>query len=246
MPQKTALIIGGSGGIGSAIVKRLLDEGFYVCATYAHASDRMEALRDELRGKAVAFYPLDLLDGSGVKAAMRLIRVEHPQLDAVVYGPTLPIVHTPLLESAWRDFESHIAVQVQGIWQIVQALQSQFVAGNPTRFVIILTEYCIGKPPRGLAAYITAKYALMGFAKIMSVELSRYRCTVNMISPGMVKTDLLSEVPSKLIELSSQQNPLHRIAEPNDVAAAAAFLCSEDTSYLNGINIVINGGQLMI
>ena len=85
----------------------------------------------------------------------------------------------------------------------------------------------------------------MGMAKTMAIELSQYNSTVNMISPGMVETPLLNSLPSKLIELTSHQNPLSRNALPDDVSSAISFLASDQSNYLNGVNIVINGGGIM-
>ena len=76
-------------------------------------------------------------------------------------------------------------------------------------------------PPASLSDYITAKYGLMGLCKSLAVELAKYNCTINMISPGMTKTDLLSNLPPKLIEMTALQNPLKRIASVKDVANVA-------------------------
>lgn len=243
--KKTALVIGGSGGIGSTIVERLLHDGFIVCATYAHDGEHRESLRS-LRDKSVPLYRMDLLDESGTCSAMRQIVKEHSRVDVVVFAPTLPTPHTPLLQSEWSDFASHFAVQVRGMWQIVRELEHQIKTGSKMKFIIIITEACIGKPPGGLAPYVTAKYGLMGFAKMMAVEFGRYNCTVNMISPGMVATNLLKNVPPKLIEMAAIQNPLRRIAKAEDVAEVVSFLSSDKSHYLNGIHITVNGGGVMM
>ena len=86
----------------------------------------------------------------------------------------------------------------------------------------------------------------MGMAKTMAVELAQYGCTVNMVSPGMVETPLLDSLPSKLIEMNAYQNPLKRNAVPDDVSNVISFLASDQSDYINGANIVINGGAVMI
>lgn len=243
--QKTALIIGGSGGIGMAITGQLLKDGLAVCGTYCKNDDKVKNLRQELMGQPVFFYKLDLLDETAIQTVMREIVAEHNKIDVVVFAPTLSILHKPILDCAWEYFESNLQVQVRGMWCVVQHLKEQIKAKYKTKFIVILTEYCLGKPPGRLSPYVTAKYGLMGFAKTMAVELSQYNCTTNMISPGMVETELIKDAPPKLIEIISQQNPLKRIAYPNDVASVAAFLISDEADYLNGVNVPINGGNIM-
>jgi NAD(P)-dependent dehydrogenase (short-subunit alcohol dehydrogenase family) len=83
----------------------------------------------------------------------------------------------------------------------------------------------------------------MGLAKSLSVELAPYKTTVNMISPGMVETDMLINMPKKLLEINANQNPLGRNGNTEDVASVISFLASDSADYINGINIPINGGS---
>ncbi|MDO8505876.1 MAG: SDR family oxidoreductase [bacterium] len=243
MHKKIALIIGGSGGIGRAIVHRFLKDDMQVVATY-RSDEKLVELQGEFQGKDVAWVKLDFLDEPTL--AFEEIRKKLPLIDVVVFGPTLPTPHTPVLEVVWQDLEMHLRVQLYGMHMMVAHLKKQLQEKYPTRFIVILTEYCFGKPPSGLAPYVTAKYALMGFAKTMAVELGRYGCTVSMVSPGMVQTELLSSVPLKLVEINVTQNPLKRIATPGDVSNVVAFLASDQSNYLNGAHITVNGGSVMI
>mgnify|MGYP001614193427 FL=1 len=114
-----------------------------------------------------------------------------------------------------------------------------------TKIVVLLTECCFGQPPNGMADYVSAKYALEGFSKSLAVELARYNCTVNMVSPGVMKTPLTAMLPDKLFELLAMQNPLKKLATPDDVAGVVEFLISDAADYLNGVNIPVNGGGVM-
>lgn len=241
--QKTALVIGGSGGIGRAIVHRLLKDGMHVAATY-RSDEKLVELQKEFNGKNVTWFKLDLLEDT--TSVFDAIRKAFPLIDVVVFGPTPSISHTPLLEVSSKEMEAHLKVQLHGMQTVVQSLKEQLQKKHPVKFIAILTEYCLGKPPAGLAPYVAAKYALMGFSKAMAVELARYGSTVNMVSPGMVQTALLSIVPQKLIEMTTVQNPLKKIAEPEDVANVVSFLASSQADYLNGAHITVNGGSVMM
>lgn len=243
--QKTALVVGGSGGIGRAICKRLIEDGFFVCATYARSGGRAEAFRHELKGKSIAWYQMDLLKGGAVNRLMGEILAVHPRIDLLIFGPTLPAIHKALLECSWGDFEAHLHVQLRGMVEIIKNLKEQIRDKQPIKYIVILTEACIGKPPSHMSPYVTAKYALMGFTKTVAAELMRYGCTANMISPGMVATDLLSDFPAKAVELAAAKNPSGTIAKPEDVARIVSFLASDAAKNFNGMNFNLNGDAIV-
>ncbi len=245
MDRKVALVLGGSGGIGREVVKSMLNRDIDVCSIYYTKKDIAESVQEVNKGK-FSLYQMDLSDRLSVDSAFEQIRKRYKQIDIVVFSVTLPIENKHILNMAWEDFKRHIDLQTKGLFNVIQNLKEQIKTKHKTKFIIVLTEYCIGKPPSGLADYVTAKYSLMGLAKSMVVEFAKHNCTVNMISPGMVDTDLISKLPPKLVEITAQSNPLKRIATPKDVAEAVLFLSSDSSDYLNGANITVNGGGVML
>jgi len=113
------------------------------------------------------------------------------------------------------------------------------------KIVSILTEYTIGRPPPKISNYIVGKYALLGFCKALASELGPFGINVNCISPSMTNTSLISKLPSKLKEMTASQIPLKRLAEPEDIASTTLFLCSKDSDYITGENILVSGGNTM-
>lgn len=240
MNKKIALVFGGSGGIGSKIVKTLASNGIQVCSLYHTNKGNADNIKN------VSFYNADLLDSKSLNNAFNNVIKEHNLIDIVIFSVTLPITNKSILEMGWKDFEQHIDIQIKGLFNIIQNLKDQINSGHKTKFIIILTEYCVGKPPTGLSDYITAKYGLMGFAKAAAIELAKYNCTFNMVSPGMVQTDLIKNVPTKLVEIATKTNPLKKIASAEDVANVVLFLASDKSDYLNGVNIMVNGGGVLL
>ncbi len=245
MNEKVAIVLGGSGDIGLGIIKLLVNKDIKVCATYHKNKNKLEKLQESNKNY-ISIYQMDLSDENSIKNAFQQIFKEHKQIDIVVFSVTHPIKNKNILNLEWGDFEEHLNLQIKGMFYVVKNLREQIQTKHKTKFIILLTEYCIGKPPAGISHYIAAKYCLMGLAKSMAVELAKYNCTVNMVSPGMVETDLLSNLPPKLIELTAESNPLKRIATPKDVANVVLFLSSDDSDYLNGVNITVNGGGVML
>jgi 3-oxoacyl-[acyl-carrier protein] reductase len=239
MKKKTAVVFGANGGIGFATVRDLITKDFFVGAFY----NRNRQNLDDLMGDQFKAISLDLLDGEKVRDQLRALIAEREHLDVIVYSVTAGLDYKNILSLEWSDFQKHFDVQVHGMINVLHALKEQIQTKKPTKFLIILTDACVGQPPAGLSHYVMAKYALMGLAKAMASDLARYNCTVNMISPGMVETDLLKTLPSKLVEITAGGNPLKKIASSRDVAATISFLASSEADYINGANILINGGR---
>lgn len=233
--NKAALIIGGSGDIGAAIAQKMAQKGIKVYSSYYNEKPNTSHIN---------FFNIDVTNIDSTKEAFSKI-LDEQKIDIVVFSVTTKIENKPLISLQWNDYSKHIDVQIKGLFNVVEALKEQIRIKNKIKFIIILTEYCIGKPPASLSHYITAKYGLMGMAKSMAVELTKYNCTVNMVSPGMTSTSLISNLPPKLIEITAKNNPLERIAEPEDVANIVLFLASDESDYINGTNILVNGGGNM-
>lgn len=233
--NKTALIIGGNGDIGSAIAQKMVQRGMKVYASY---------YGEKPDTPSINFFPIDVTNLDSVAGAFSQILTEQ-KIDSVIFAVAAPIENKPLISLQWDDYSRHIDVQIKGLFNVVEALKGHIRLKNKMKFIVLLTEYCVGKPPASLAHYITAKYGLMGITKSMAVELAKYNCTVNMVSPGMTSTSLISNLPQKLIELTAQNNPLKRIAKPEDVANVVLFLASDEADYINGANILVNGGGVV-
>lgn len=246
MDKKFALIIGGSGGIGLETAKTLSKQGLKVGITYNTNESR---LKKELSGKDIEnhfLYQMDLTDEESIKETIFKILQEHGKIDVVVHCATAPVTNKIIFDLNWEDFQQHLEVQIKGLFTVVKSLSPLIQKNHGIKFITVLTEYCFGKPPIMLSHYVTAKYGLMGFVKSMSSELTANNCTFNMVSPGMVDTPLLDKLHPKIREVNAFKNPMKRIAQPSDVAEAISFLISEKAGYLNGVNILINGGNVLM
>jgi len=249
LKDKNAVIIGGTGGIGSEIVRLFVRNNAHVSLIYNSDVSMADTLKREL-GDRVSCYTADIACEEVLKESLDVIIKERLKIDIIIHSATKQTMNKTIEKTVWSDFQDNINVQLKGFYNVIKTLYPVIVEqskainkGVNIKFIVILTEYCLGKPPSGLSGYISAKYGLMGFSKAMVPELARFKCTVNMLSPGMVNTPLISFLPEKFIELSAQNNPLKRIAEARDVAQAALFFASEAADYLNGVNLLINGGN---
>ena len=242
--MKTAIVIGGSGGIGMASAKGLSKNGFRICITSRDENKAKQMLKEH---KLPAdLYKLNARDEKSVSDCISAAIKKYGSLDVVIYSVSAKLTNKKISDLQWHEFQEHMDAQLKGFFAVVKSMWQQVLAKRKTKFIVMLSEACIGKPPLGLSHYVAAKYSLMGFTKSMAVELSKYNCTFNMISPGMVDTNLISGMPSKLAEIVAASNPMKRIATPEDVAKVVVFLASEESDYLNGVNILVNGGSVMM
>ena len=239
--DKIALVIG-SGGIGIEVSKTLVNKGMKVCLSYNKNSPE-EKLNNV---QSIKLYNINVKEKETIAKTISDIIEKNGKIDSVIYCVSCPIDNKKIHDLNWEDFQEHIDIQIKGLFLVIQALKPLIDKNHKIKFVAVLTEYCIGKPPSMLSHYITAKYGLMGFVKCMASELIKNNSTFNMVSPGMVSTNLLSNLPPKLVELTAFNNPMKRIAEPSDIAKVVSFLASEESDYLNGVNITINGGNVLL
>ena len=247
MDKRLALIFGGNGGIGSSVARKLIEDGMHVCATYSKNRDQIDKIKADLNtASELTEYKCNVLDSTELTKTVSDIKHTFGNIDVIVFSLTSSLKNAKLLDLEWSDYQEHFELQLKTLFHVTKALKEQMSAKHKTKFIVLLTEYCIGSPPKGLSHYLTSKYAAMGMAKSMAVELAEYGSTVNMISPGMVETPLLDSLPSKLVEITAYQNPLKRNAVSEDVSNTISFLASDQSDYLNGTNIVINGGGKII
>ncbi len=245
MSKKTIIICGVSGGIGKETAKKFLKNGNQVCGI-SRDKEKFESLMASLGRDNLDLYQMDLTDDQSVAVGFKNILEKHKEIDVVVFSVSNTIEYKPILDTIWHDYSRHLDLQLKGLHLIIKNLKEQVKTGRGIKFIILLTEACTGKPPAGMSHYVSAKYSLMGMTKSMVVELAKYNCTINMVSPGMVHTDLIKNFPSKMVELQGLSNPLGRIADPEDVSNVIYFLAQEEAEYINGANIMVNGGQILM
>lgn len=229
LTNKVVLILGATGGIGSAVADLLEASGATVC-------------RHGRSGK----YAADLKNDEDTNILVTKVLADYKRVDIMVNAVSHPVKINSFDKKTWSDFEDHFQVQLKGGFKVIQKLLPGMKVNKAGRIINILTSYTIGQPPSGLSDYITAKYALLGLTKSLAKELGRYNITVNAVSPSLIKSSFAGDVPEKLFDLVAAQTPLGRLATAEDVAGAVLFLASSEAAYITGQNIVVAGGNVML
>lgn len=245
--KKVALVLGATGGIGSAVCDMLAQDGFDLGAHYHSNEKAAHDICANLNSKncrAIAF-AADITDADQVREMVDFYLRKFGTITTVVNCTTPAIYNTRFADLEWKDIEHYFNTIIKGTYNIFKAVVPHM---EPLKYgkIISFTTQAIETPNAEWSHYITAKSALNGFLKCMALELAPKGIRVNMISPGMTDTDLISDIPEKVRLLTVSKTPLRRLAKPVDIASAVSFLASEKSDFMAGETLRVNGGQLMI
>jgi len=245
MNQEVVLITGGSRGIGAGIARRLASHDRVILVNYrtdeAAANEVVASIRD--LGHQAHSIQGDVADEGAVTAMFGEVKIRWGRLDALVLNASAPLVLESVLKSGWAPFQEHLDVQVKGGLLCSQAAIRLMKERRCGQIVCILSAFVHGKPATGFSSYITAKHALAGLMRCIGNESIRLGIRVNLVSPSMNRTDLVSALPEKILEIAESGNPLGRLCTPADVAAMVNFLLSAEASFIHLADLPVTGGE---
>jgi 3-oxoacyl-[acyl-carrier protein] reductase len=245
---RVALVTGGAGGIGKAICLRLAADGCDVVVNYRGQSERAARIVAEIEqggaGRAIAVQA-DISTPEGAEKLLREARRAFGTVDVLVNNASPHINPKAFGATEWDDVQRQLDVQVKGAFLMTRACVPDMAAQRWGRIVNITSQVLDGAPSVSWTGYAMAKGALAVFSKYMAAELGPQGITVNCVSPGMCETALIGDISEKAQLMIARQTPLRRLAKPRDVAAAVAYLVSEDAGFVNGDTVAVNGGMAM-
>lgn len=252
LSNKVALITGASKGIGEGIARVFAQYGARLAL--AARSQKIEELAAELRkaGAEVLPLPMDVSDPGSVKNGIERVIETYGKIDVLVNNAGVCRLGS-FLESSDEDRDYHIDINIKGVWNVTKAVLPYMLQRNYGRIVVMssVTGDMVADP--GEVAYATTKAALIGFTKAMAREVAANNITVNAICPGYVLTPMVEgmakqsapENPRSVIDGIAKAIPLGRLADPLEVGELAAFLGSDESRYITGTQIVIDGGSTL-
>jgi len=239
---RTALVTGATGGIGGAVAKALHAQG----ATVSISGTRREVL-DKLAGELserVHVVPCNLGDRAEVEALVPAAEQAMGQLDILVAnaGITRDNLFVQLRDEDWDEV---ISVNLTATFRLARAATKLMMRKRFGRIIAITSVVGVTGNP-GQANYTASKAGLIGLIKTLGAEYARRNVTANCIAPGFIKTPMTDALNEKQREAILARVPAGRLGTPEDVAAAAVYLASNEAAYVTGQTIHINGGMAMI
>lgn len=246
-PAQRALVVGASGGIGSAICLQLAADGYDVAIHYRSNPEPALRLKEQIAalGRRALVVAGDITDFDQVRELTAQACRGLGGLSLLVNCATVKIPTIRFSALEWSDLQGHLDANVKGMFNLAKCVVPVFEAQRSGKIVLFTTQ-AVETPSPGWSHYITAKSALQGFAKALAVELAPKGITVNLVSPGMTETELIADIPEKARLVAASKTPLRRLGRPEDIAGAVSFLASEKSAYLTGETLRINGGQVML
>jgi 3-oxoacyl-[acyl-carrier protein] reductase len=230
---KTALVTGGSRGIGRAIAEALGRDGFRVAVGYASSPAAAEKVAADIGGLAVH---LDVTDVESIDAAV----AEAGPVDVLVNnaGVTADGLALRMDIGQWR---SVLGPNLDGAFNVISKVLPGMIRRRDGRIVNVgSVAGLLGSA--GQVNYAAAKAGLVGLTRSLARELASRRITCNVVAPGPIETDMTAALSEERRALLAQQVPLGRMGTPGEVAAVVAFLCSDAAAYITGAVVPVDGG----
>jgi 3-oxoacyl-[acyl-carrier protein] reductase len=245
---KAVIVTGGAQGIGAAIARRLASEGAAVAVvdlTAERARGTTEAIEAD-GGKAVAI-GADVSKTEDAQAAVAAALEGLGRLDILVNNAGITRDNL-LFKMTDEDWDAVLAVNLRSAFVMARECQKHFVAQRYGKIVSLSSRSALGN--RGQVNYAASKAGIMGLTATLSLELGPFGINVNAVAPGFIATDMTDATarrigmePEAFRTAAAEQIPVRRVGRPEDIAAAVAFLAADESSFISGQTIQINGGD---
>jgi 3-oxoacyl-[acyl-carrier protein] reductase len=247
MTSRTAIVTGAARGIGAATARRLAADGHKVAVVDLNEADARDTVKsiEEAGGTALAV-GADVADEAAVTAAVERVAAE--------LGPPQILVNNAgilrdnlLFKMTAGDWDAVMGVHLRGAFLMSRTVQSHMVEAQWGRIVNLSSTSALGN--RGQANYAAAKAGMQGFTKTLAIELGRFGITANAVAPGFVQTEMTKATAERIgvpfedfLAHAAKETPVGRVGQPEDIAAAVAYFCSEDAGFVSGQVLYVAGG----
>ena len=244
---RTAIVTGAARGIGAATAHRLAQDGYAVAV--------LDLLEDQAKGTAEAIVAdggralavaVDVADEASVAAAVARVTAELGAPTVLVNNAGI-LRDNLLFKMSVGDWDAVLSVHLRGAFLMTRAVQASMVEAKFGRIVNLSSTSALGN--RGQVNYSAAKAGMQGFTKTLAIELGKFGVTANAVAPGVIETDMIRETAERIgvsladyLGVVAQDVPVGRVGQPEDIANAVSFFCSEQSGFVSGQVLYVAGG----
>ncbi len=241
LKNKTAIITGGADGIGKSAAERFAAEGASVIIWDMNEVKGLETAKElTAKGSKVVFEKVNTADYVDVNRAAEKAIAEFGQVHILVNnaGITRDATMKKMTPDQWQQV---IDVNLSGVFYCAKALGVHMMDKGFGR--IINTSSVVGLYGNfGQTNYVATKAGVIGMTKTMAREMGRKGVTVNAVAPGFIATEMVKKMPENILQAMSDKTPVGRLGTPEEIAAAYAFLASDEAAFINGAVLSVDGG----
>ncbi|HTT95316.1 MAG TPA: 3-oxoacyl-ACP reductase family protein [Solirubrobacterales bacterium] len=239
LQDRVAIVTGGAQGIGRAIARKLGAEGATVAVADLNAAGAKEAADELERGMAIE---VDVSEPDSVAAMVKAVLDEHGRVDALVNDAAI-VPFVPWAEVDLEHWRKLIDTNLTGVYLCTRAVWEPMKAAGYGRIVNIASNTFLAGTPN-MAAYVAAKGGVVGFTRALATEVGPDGITVNAVAPGLTASEGVLAGPHKdAFDFVQSLQAVPRRGEPDDIAPTVSFLCSEESGWVTGQLIAVDGGH---
>jgi 3-oxoacyl-[acyl-carrier protein] reductase len=240
---KKVFVTGGSRGIGAAIVKLLAGKGAQVAFTYSSREESAQKVLQDLPGTGHMILSMNVADEASVEHGVAKVLEQFKEIDGVVNNAGIT-KDTLLLRMKAEDFSSVVETNLKGTFLVTKTFLKSMLKARKGSIVNITSV--IGQTGNaGQANYAASKAGIEAFSRSTALEVASRGLRVNCVAPGFINTEMTGVLPDEHKKAILAKIPLERIGEGDEVASAVAFLLSDDSRYITGHTLDVNGGLFM-
>ncbi|MFE1244541.1 3-oxoacyl-[acyl-carrier-protein] reductase [Fictibacillus sp. NPDC058756] len=243
--NKSVLVTGASRGIGRAIALYFAKNGAKVAVNYSGSEAKANEVVEEIKANGGTAFSIkaDISSSEDVTNMVKSVIDEFGSLDVLVNNAGITRDNL-LMRMKEEDWDAVINTNLKGVFLTTKAVTRQMMKQRNGRIINIASIVGVSGNA-GQANYVAAKAGVIGLTKTTAKELSSRGITVNAIAPGFIETDMTGKLEEGIKEDMLRNIPLARFGQPDDIAAAAAFLASDSSSYITGQTLHVDGGMVM-
>ena len=244
LENKIVFITGGASGLGRAAAVAAAAEGAQVVIADLPGSDHAAALTEvQAAGAEAAFVPLDVTDSANVQQAIAATVARFGRLDVALNNAGIGEGFLGFLDTSEESFQRILSVNLTGVFTCMKYELAQFVRQGGGVMVNMSSLAGLRGAP-GLSAYVASKHGVLGLTRVAAQEFARHRVRVNALCPYYIDTPLLKDDSAEARQQMISASPMKRLGRAEEVAKAFIYLASDDSSYTNGTQLVIDSGVL--
>jgi 3-oxoacyl-[acyl-carrier protein] reductase len=246
--EKIYIITGASSDVGTAFLedleKKSTGEITALCQFHSNG-DKLKEMQERFRNVKIQTFPCDLSKSGEVNEWIETMKKSEAVPTHILHLAADKFDYMRLKNFDWEKIILELNIQVNTLGQLFKVFLPEMAKAKYGKVAVMLTAYTIGVPPKFMSDYLITKYALLGLIKGAASEYSGKGITITGFSPNMIETKFLSNLDKRMVEAYANESTMHRNVALHEVVAGLNFLLSDDSNYMNGVNLNMTGGDRM-